>query len=59
MAKVSKHFRLEEETVQMIDTLLPFVSSEKGIKFDRTKLIELLVSDRYSQLLKEGQKEDN
>ena len=52
MAKISKHFRLEEETIAMMDTLLPFISSDKGIKLDRTKLIELLVADRYAQLLK-------
>lgn len=52
MPKIKKQFRLEEETIDMMDTLLPFLSAEKGIKLDRTKLIELLVSDRYAQLLK-------
>jgi hypothetical protein len=54
MAKVKKQFRLEEETVQMMLTLIPFLSSEKNIKLDQTKLIELLVSEKYEELLKRG-----
>lgn len=55
MTKVRKTFRLDKETTDMMDTLIVFISSEKNLKLDRTKLIELLVSERYERLLKESQ----
>ena len=52
MAKVSKTFRLEEKTVKLMDKLIPVLSKQEEIELNRTKLIELLVADRYAQLVK-------
>lgn len=52
IVKVRKTFRFDEETIAMLDTLIPFLSSELNIKLDRTKVIEKLISERYELLLK-------
>ena len=45
--KISKHFRLEEEVLVKMDKLVELLSAEIGIKLDRTKLIEKLITDKY------------
>lgn len=56
MAKVSKHFRLDLEVIEMMETLIPFLSAEKNLKLNNTTLIEILVSERYQKLLKDSDK---
>lgn len=55
--KIRKNYRLEQEVIDMMQTLIPFVSSEKSIKLNETMLIELLVTERYEKLLKESKGE--
>lgn len=55
MAKIKKDFRLEEEIIDMMDALIPFLSSEKNIKMNRTMLIEMLISEKYNDLLKRSE----
>ena len=52
MVKVRKNFRFDSETLEMMDTLVVFLSSEKHIKLSHTTLIEMLVSERYEKLIK-------
>lgn len=59
MPKVKKTFRLDEETIQMLDTLVPFLSADVGIKLDRTKVLEKLISDGYEKLLKESERKES
>lgn len=56
MPKITKTFRLDVETVQMLDTLVPFLSSDVGVKLDRTKVLEKLISDGYEKLLKDSER---
>lgn len=55
MAKVQKTFRFDEETMDMLDTLIPFLSADLGIKLDRTKVLEKLISERYERLLNDSE----
>lgn len=57
LAKIKKDFRLEVETIQMMDTMIPFVSAEKNIKMDRTKLIEMLITERYKAMFDNSRNE--
>lgn len=58
MPKVIKTFRLNEETIQMLDTLVPFLSADVGVRLDRTKVLEKLVSDGYEKLLKDSERKN-
>lgn len=51
--KVRKNYRFSENTVGEMATLIAFLSAEKHIQLDETKLLEMLVSERYSKLLKD------
>jgi hypothetical protein len=53
VVKIRKNYRLESDVVDMMQTLLSFVSAEKNIKLNETTLLELLVSERYEKLLKD------
>jgi len=53
MSKIRKNYRINEEVVQMMETLIPFISGEKNIKLNETMLLEMLVSERYERFLKE------
>lgn len=55
MAKIRKTFRFDEETIDMLDSLIPFIAADLGIKLDRTKVLEKLVSERYERLLKDSE----
>lgn len=52
--KITKSFRLDAEVIQMMETLIPFLSSEKNIKLNNTTLLEMLVSERYERLINES-----
>lgn len=54
MTKVRASFRFDQETLDMIDTMIPFVSSHIGVRLDRTKLLEKIVKDSYDNLLDHG-----
>jgi hypothetical protein len=48
-AKKKVQFRLDEETtLSQIDSLIPVYSDLLKVQMDRTKIIEYLVSERYS-----------
>lgn len=59
MVKIKKDFRLDEETLYMMDTLLPFISAEKSIKMNRTSLIEMLITERYESYFSGARKKFN
>ena len=54
--KIRKNYRISEEVVQMMETLIPFISAEKSIKLNETMLLELLVVERYKELLSDLEK---
>lgn len=51
MTKIRKNYRLSSDVIEMMETLVVFLSSEKNIRLNETTLIELLVSERYERLL--------
>lgn len=53
MAKKMKSYRLEEEVLDMLETLKVFLSSEKSIKLNDTMVIEMLISERYKKMMEE------
>lgn len=55
MPKIRKSYRIDSDVLDMLHTLLPFISAEKGIKLNETMLLELLVSERYARLLKDSE----
>lgn len=55
MAKLRKSYRLSSEVVQMMETLIVYLSAEKNIKLNETTLLEMLVSERYEKLLKDSE----
>jgi len=51
MAKKMKSFRLDQEVLDMMQTLVVYLSSEKSIKLNETMLLELLVTEKYKELV--------
>lgn len=62
--KISKNFRLEEETIKKIDELVEYHQVElaknyPSIKVNRTTVIETLVDAAYSAMIFQKEKTNN
>jgi hypothetical protein len=53
MPKVPVNFRFDKETLFLLDCLVLGMESETNIKLNRTKLLEMLVKEKYQQRRKD------
>lgn len=50
MSKKPVSFRLDMDTIKLLDKLATIFTNELGVKFDRTKVVEKLVRDGFKNI---------